>query len=44
MAFVEWDKAQAEAAGVAATPKVFVCGETVPWTQLEEVIDSYMYP
>jgi len=41
--FIEWDKAQGQAAGVGGTPKVFVCGEMLGgWGQLEEVVDSYL--
>jgi len=41
--FIEWDKAQGQAAGVAGTPKVFVCGEMLGgWGQLEEVVDAYL--
>jgi len=42
MAFVAWDKAQGDAVGVGATPSVFVCGEKIPWSSLEEVIDGYL--
>jgi protein-disulfide isomerase len=44
MAFVEWDKAQGEAADVGGTPSIFVCGEKISWSHIEEVIDEYMYP
>jgi len=41
-AFLEWDKAQGDAGGVAGTPSVFVCGEKIGWGSLEEVIDGYL--
>jgi protein-disulfide isomerase len=41
--FLEWDKAQGQAAGVSGTPKVFVCGEMLSsWGQLDEAVDSYL--
>jgi len=41
--FLEWDKAQGQAAGVSGTPKVFVCGEMLgSWGELEDVVDDYL--
>jgi len=39
--FVQWDKEQCRAAGVAGTPSVFVCGALLHHrSQLEEIIDE----
>ena len=41
--FLEWDKAQGQAAGVGGTPKVFVCGQMLgTWGDLEETVDGYL--
>jgi protein-disulfide isomerase len=42
MAFLSWDKAQGEDAGITGTPSVFVCGEKISWSQLEDVLDGYL--
>jgi protein-disulfide isomerase len=41
-AFLNWDKEQAEAVGVGGTPSVFVCGEKISWTHLEEIVAGYL--
>jgi 2-hydroxychromene-2-carboxylate isomerase len=41
--FLEWDKAQGQAAGVSGTPKVFICGELLSnWNNLGEEIEDYL--
>jgi protein-disulfide isomerase len=41
--FLEWDKAQGQAAGVTGTPKVFVCGELLSgWSKLDDTVDAYL--
>lgn len=41
--FLEWDKAQGQAAGVSGTPKVFICGELLSgWSKLDDTVDYYL--
>jgi protein-disulfide isomerase len=44
MAFLSWDKQQGLDAGVTGTPSVFICGEKISWSEIESVIDGYLYP
>ena len=43
-AFLEWDKGQALAQGVGGTPTVFVCGEKRSYSNIEAVVDGFLYP
>jgi protein-disulfide isomerase len=41
--FLEWDKAQGQAAGVSGTPKVFICGQKLgSWSGVEDAVNSYL--
>lgn len=41
--FLEWDKAQGQAAGIGGTPKVFICGELLSsWGKLDNTVDDYL--
>jgi protein-disulfide isomerase len=44
MSFLAWDKSQGQAVGVTGTPSVFVCGEKIGWSSLEDVVAGYLYP
>jgi len=44
MSFLSWDKSQAQAVGVSGTPSVFVCGEKIGWSGLEEIVNGYLNP
>jgi protein-disulfide isomerase len=44
LSFLSWDKSQAQAVGVTGTPSVFICGEKIGWSSIEEVVDGYLYP
>ncbi len=40
--FLKWDAEQGQSAGVAGTPAVFVCGEKISRSQLEDEIDRFL--
>ena len=42
LAFLAWDKSQAQAAGVTGTPSVFICGEKISWSSIEDIVDGYL--
>jgi len=44
MSFLAWDKSQGQAVGVSTTPSVFVCGQKIGWSSVEEVVDGYLNP
>jgi protein-disulfide isomerase len=44
MSFLAWDKSQGQAVGVTGTPSVFVCGQKIGWSSVEEVVAGYLYP
>ncbi len=44
LGFLQWDKKQAEEAGVSGVPAVFVCGEKISWSAVEEEVDSFLNP
>jgi len=44
MSYLQWDKSQAQAVGVTGTPSVFICGEKISWSSIEERVDEYLNP
>jgi hypothetical protein len=44
LSFLVWDKSQGQAVGVSGTPSVFVCGQKIGWSSVEEVVAGYLYP
>ncbi len=44
MSFLAWDKSQGQAVGVTGTPSVFICGQKIGWSSVEEVVDGYLNP
>jgi len=42
--FLEWDKAQLQAAGYSSTPNVWVCGEKINWNSVEDEVDAILNP
>jgi protein-disulfide isomerase len=41
--FVAWDKEQGVEAGVTGTPTLFICGEIVSRSMMENIVDGYLY-
>ncbi len=42
LSFIAWSKARGKDAGVQGTPTVFVCGQKISWSKIEDEVDKYL--
>ena len=42
ISFLNWEHDQGEAGGVSGTPSVFLCGEKINRSEVEELLDAYL--